>query len=440
MMKRTGTPFSCILARLLSLPVMLAAVWVLAFTGSARGEMFFSLEPAGAGMYIIKGTALEQIAALDFTVTYDIATARSPRVEKGSFVPGNATFIANTAIPGELRVMIIRNTEIAGSGVLATLTFEKIGAAEPRILTFKSSPVSIAASPLDAQSRTGRPSEPGTPPPPVSDTPDTLAPDTTGLLVSETAGLPNRPTAKTVDNPAAAVESVPGTVSFPGEEKSNSRTAENDRETGESLATAKAEHQALPGGETAAEQERPHVRQRETKKIDKRYSSVLGRFRDYSGERNAAPLLALFAPEGKEVLQNPQVAISDGTRHVTILFVASGDSGEVPSFILEKAQMIDVQPEGRGWLLTLLPNKGTLQARVHVAGESYSIDYPLAVAPPLPAALQGIAVDQAGFSRFLSERGTLKEPKFDLNGDGERNYIDDYIFAANLRAAGEAAK
>jgi len=391
-------------------------------------------------MYIIKGISLEKIAALDFTVTYDTTTARNPRVEKGSFVPGNATFIANTAIPGELRVMIIRNTEIAGSGVLATLTFEKTGTIEPRIITFKSNPVSIAASPLDAQSRTGTPSAPGTPDQLISDTPDTLAPDTPGPLVSDTAGLPTRPKARTVDNSSATIASVPGTVSFPGEEKSDSRTAEKDRENAEPASTAKAEHQALPGGEAATEQERPHVKQRETKKIDKRYSSVLERFRDYSDEQSAVPLLALFAPEGKEVLQNPQIAISDGTQQVTILLVVSGDSGEVPSFILEKAQLIEVQPEERGWLLTLLPNKGTLHARVHVASESFSIDYPLAVAPPLSAALQGIAVDQAGFSRFLSERGTRKAPKFDLNGDGERNYIDDYIFAANLLASRETAK
>ena len=38
---------------------------------------------------------------------------------------------------------------------------------------------------------------------------------------------------------------------------------------------------------------------------------------------------------------------------------------------------------------------------------------------------------EADFMLFLKERGDVKNPKGDLNGDGKRDYQDDYIFAGN---------
>jgi hypothetical protein len=35
------------------------------------------------------------------------------------------------------------------------------------------------------------------------------------------------------------------------------------------------------------------------------------------------------------------------------------------------------------------------------------------------------------FNRYLKERETAKSPQFDLNIDGKRDYLDDYIFTAN---------
>ena len=37
------------------------------------------------------------------------------------------------------------------------------------------------------------------------------------------------------------------------------------------------------------------------------------------------------------------------------------------------------------------------------------------------------------------EPGTPKAPLHDFNGDGVRNYIDEYIFAANILATPKAA-
>jgi hypothetical protein len=55
------------------------------------------------------------------------------------------------------------------------------------------------------------------------------------------------------------------------------------------------------------------------------------------------------------------------------------------------------------------------------------------VAPPAGIDLDGSGkVNEADFTLFLKERGAENAPRFDLNGDGARNYLDDYIFTANF--------
>lgn len=64
-------------------------------------------------------------------------------------------------------------------------------------------------------------------------------------------------------------------------------------------------------------------------------------------------------------------------------------------------------------------------------------EIPLTVAPAIPAeskiGKKG-KLTEADFILFLKERGTEKAPRFDLNGDGKRDYLDDYIFTANFIA------
>ena len=70
---------------------------------------------------------------------------------------------------------------------------------------------------------------------------------------------------------------------------------------------------------------------------------------------------------------------------------------------------------------------------VHAGG---MLEFPLAVAPSAATAAGTPALGtEADFVRFLKDRGTDKQPHFDLNGDGARNYVDDYIFAVNYLAA-----
>jgi hypothetical protein len=46
----------------------------------------------------------------------------------------------------------------------------------------------------------------------------------------------------------------------------------------------------------------------------------------------------------------------------------------------------------------------------------------------------------AQFDRYFSGQGTAADPEFDVNRDGKRDYIDDYIITANYLAAARAVQ
>ena len=101
---------------------------------------------------------------------------------------------------------------------------------------------------------------------------------------------------------------------------------------------------------------------------------------------------------------------------------------EVPNFALKGAKLISLKPEEDSWVLEVLPDRKVYEATITVLHNGSWTEIPLTVAPPI----ETVSLDEAGFNRFLKEWGTNKEPRFDLNGDGVRNYLDDYIFTGNF--------
>lgn len=73
-----------------------------------------------------------------------------------------------------------------------------------------------------------------------------------------------------------------------------------------------------------------------------------------------------------------------------------------------------------------------MSATLFVSYKKVMIEFPIIVAPKAVVDLdKSRKVTEADFKLFLRDRGSAKKPKFDLNGDGKRDFVDDYIFTAN---------
>jgi hypothetical protein len=165
-------------------------------------------------------------------------------------------------------------------------------------------------------------------------------------------------------------------------------------------------------------------------------TGVLEAFRTYKGEISPNALTELFTRAMAGTKQEPPVALSDGKTAVKVYIDAGGK--ETPHFALNGARLVSLKTAGdTSWVIEALPNQGVYDASVMIMEGDRISQVPMTVAPPIPAEFKfgvGGKLTEADFKRFLSERGTGKSPRFDLNGDGKRDYIDDYIFTANYLA------
>lgn len=438
-MKRTSAQSARLLPQFLLSAVFPAMVWTLACTVNARAETAFSLAPVASGVLAISGAGLKKIAALDFTVVYDTGTARNPQVLRGPFVPADASFFSNTAIPGELRVMIIRNEEIAGSGTLATISFEKVGTDEPRIVAFKSNPISVKASPLDNTA--------GVTDKPTPETPPAGTDDTTG----STAGISSAGGATGTAGGVAGVVAI-GTITMLGDtvtmagDRSEEKKAQ-DKKDGPLPDSLAAEQQPLrqadPSPEPPAARPEQSVPTPAPSSKTIVYKSVMERMKEYKGERTPAALTALFQPAaGQKVHQEPPVVVSNGKNAVVIRVDLPLALKASPNFSFRNANMVSLEQADDGsWVIRLIPRKDALDAGVTVSFDGSEIRYPLAVAPAIdPALLMLKGSPESTFSYFLKQQGAGREARFDLNGDGRYDYLDDYLFTAHYLAAEQKTK
>jgi len=161
------------------------------------------------------------------------------------------------------------------------------------------------------------------------------------------------------------------------------------------------------------------------------YKSVLQLFREFSGEKSAKALIALFA-EGAvpNFSQNPPVALSDGITPVRLTLTLKQGGTETPKFMLQGASVKEMGSEGEGqvvWTIDALPKKGAYDARLTVIDGQNIMEFPLVVAPPIgPLVPKAQKFTEADFTLYLSSPA-----KFDLNKDQKFDSLDDYIFTTN---------
>ena len=162
--------------------------------------------------------------------------------------------------------------------------------------------------------------------------------------------------------------------------------------------------------------------------------SVLQAFRDYTGEKNPQSLTALFESVSiPDVRQEPSVVLSDGKTPAKLIIQVPTTVKAVRSFYLKGAKLVSLKMEGAAWVVEVLPDSQVYEASVTVLSNGSTTEIPITVATPMDADIgPAIAPGEKEFNMFLKERGTDKAPIFDLNNDGKRDYIDEYIYTANF--------
>ncbi len=158
--------------------------------------------------------------------------------------------------------------------------------------------------------------------------------------------------------------------------------------------------------------------------------SALERFRTYTGQRTPAALCELFnAPASAGFRQQPEVVISNGALTVSITAALPASDNAAPNIAFNGARLMSYERGSKDkWLIDALPDTGVMKAEMIVLSNNTALEFPLAVAPPLPV---GTDLSEKAFTAFLGGSTPAGKPVLDLNGDGRRDYQDDYIFAAN---------
>ena len=461
----------------------------LLLSGGLATEAFASpivtIAPASDNVYVIQGGDFSGISRVDITIQYDAAALAGPRVVQGGVLRGHpgqslplagAIIAINASQQGVLRFTLVRTAELNGSGTLATVTFVRTMSTGADIISLAASAVSGTGQSIAVASRvanTQKPADSGAateqhadqsivePALPGNSPKTTDSGAVTEQQAGQTAagsGPPARraqdtTTASPVSNAPATTASVqPSGAAMMVHVESSSR---NDVQA-ETPSSDSSDPQADPGVTQkdkdsvvspeiakASPDENPLPKTSEPeRKKNLLYKSVLERFREYKGEKTPQALIALFASSSSgEGRQDPPLVLSDGKTTVKVVIELNAN-GEDNNFLLDGASLVSLTNKERNyWIVELLPEKNTLEATISVPRNNQWNVAPLTVAPPRDVTIvrsSGKSAE-ADFKFYLKERGTAKAPRFDLNGNGRRDYIDDYIFTANYLARQEAA-
>lgn len=216
-----------------------------------------------------------------------------------------------------------------------------------------------------------------------------------------------------------------GAGSRPGAPGSDTKSVSGAQPTGEKIP-------ASPAG-------RKKLDSRRKKKNIYRLPSVLERFRDYRGERTPQAFMVLF--DRKQTIgfrQDPPVVLSDGKTVVRLLFVSTPERENISDVALTGGHVVAAMKDAEAtntWIIAVLPEKGTDELTMALLQRGVLMVFPVAVAPPMNIDLNKSGdVTEEDFRMFLKDRGTPRAPAYDLNGDGVRDFRDDYLFTANYVA------
>jgi hypothetical protein len=379
------------------------------------------------GVFLVQGSGFQAVAALELTITYDPAALSGPQVVLGPLFSGSLSAI-NPNVPGIIRMAFVRTSPVSGTGSIVNITFERQGTAQGRIISCSAKLAGENGSLLPVQARVVDPPEP--------------APNTGTLAQSEgsSVAVPAAGTANDSGSGKQPLRSSTGILTGRSASAGNDPGTESRNEPEPRPADMQPPVREMPRSDRLSEDlSRDLVSASASTLVPRKIhvqKSVLEAFRDYSGKRSPKALMSLFKQDGIiGFRQDPSVAIADGATPVRVFFISASEGRKPSDIAVMGAKILSLQPDPdftNTWILELLPFKNDYQASVTVPQGSIFMVFPLTLAPKISTALPDLAAGgEASFERFLLDRGTRKKPVHDLNGDGKRDYLDDYIYTAN---------
>jgi hypothetical protein len=404
-----------------NLVVCLVSIFANAATGHAAANL--KLVSVGNGVYSLQGTGFNGVAGTDVVIQYDQTALANPKVTWGSLASGYP--VSNTNTAGQVHIAAVNlnaNATSPGRGTFVTITFDTVGQSSGNITANANlidnngdrlSPEQVSVVPIAGSSGTSQTSQ-------EADN-NSVTASTTGSGTNSNGNTSNfllgrvtMPTDGTAA-PEKVKEQPPPLLPEPVQEKEKTIVTANTE-------VPQPANEHLPPEKVSEKKSTPAI-------------SVLERFRLYEGDKSPKALMALFKNvEG--ILQEPLVALSDGNSKIKVFIEHHYSGKQVPYFSLKGAKLASYRMEGESeWVIELVPDKGVYKATITIMQDGGIKEIPLTVAPHLSAKskIDGKRkLTEADFILFLKERGTEKSPRFDLNGDGKRDYIDDYIFTANF--------
>jgi len=422
--------------KLLFLPfcfLLFLSCWL---SSEAAAAPSVTIGPASDSVYVVQGNDFSGASGIEVTVSYDPTALASPQVVQGALV-GGALMAINVSTPGKIRLALVRVTAINGSGTIATITFTRVKSTGADIQSVVSSAINssgrsipvtsqamnsvkTADSNVSTEQHAEQPTNgastsmvPGTPvttaPSPVPGTPVTTATAPTGIV------------AMAVQSAGTSSSEVQGATPSADQQATDARQPNTDAIVPSEAAKDSSGEKMIA---KAIEPERKKIMM---------FSSVLERFKDFKGEKTPKTLIALFSPQKGQARQDPPIVLSDGKTTMKVLLDVN-PAGENNNFLLDGVSLVSLTNKDKNaWVAELLPDKKTTGATISIPRNNQWEVMPLTVAPPMDVKIDRSSdrLSEADFKLFLKEHGTAKAPKFDLNNDGRRDYIDDFIFTAN---------
>jgi hypothetical protein len=421
---------------IISTGILIAVVVILALCRPvpAFAVSTVTISSTGDGVFLLQGIGIEDAAAFEIIASYDTSTLANPRVVAGPLISGAMTAI-NPNIPGMVRMVIVRLTPVKGSGVIATLTFDRKGSSPGTVTSLNARLANIHGGPLPALVQVNNPPDTSVMASNLPQGQEAPAGTPTSGQPAGTTGTPSiiAPTVILAGPPSKADE---GNV-MPDIQGQKEKEAQTTRPESRLEPQKEEIIVARKTDGTSDVQEATSFAKVPARKIFSQ-KGTLNRFKEYRGERTAMSLVSLFEREQESFIgfrQEPPVALSDGKSLVRVTFISTPGNKTSSDVAVMGARFISMErdPDNTNtWIVELEPERGVYRASLTVSQGEIAMVYPITIAPKIDIALAHPGgMTEADVDLYLKERGKAGAQASDLNKDGRLDYIDDYILTIN---------